>query len=130
MTDETVTKDLSRFGFRELKMAAELLTAYRSDQDETQSLTGDGLAVWVNMMSGNVFLCDEDLNTAMMSGGILEDFETCGYCGHEGVSSEVVDDDHARGSYGELVCREDASAWAEMLADRADDDDAADADGN
>ncbi len=130
MTDETVTKDLSRFGFRELKMAAELLTAYRTDKDATTLLIGDGLAVWMNIHSGYVFLCDEDLNTAMMSGEILEDFETCGYCGHEGVSSEVLDDDHARGQYGELVCREDASAWAEMLADRADDDDAADADEN
>lgn len=122
MTDETVTKDLSRFGFRELKMAAELLTAYRSGQDETQSLTGDGLAVWVNMMSGNVFLCDEDLNTAMMSDGILEDFITCGYCGHEDVRSEVIDDGHRFDRWGGIVCSEDSSAWAEMLADRADDD--------
>lgn len=115
MSDETVTKDLARFGFRELKMAAELLTAYRSDRDETELLTGDGLAVWMNMNSGYVFLCDEDYNAAMMSGGVLEDFLTCGYCGHEGVRSEVADDGHRFDQWGAIVCREDSTAWTELL---------------
>lgn len=115
MSDETVTKDLARFGFRELKMAAELLAAYRSDGDETELLTGDGLAVWTNTNSGYVFLCDGDYNTAMMSGGKLEDFLTCGYCGHEGVRSEVAGDGHRFDQWGGLVCREDSSAWAELL---------------
>jgi len=118
MSDETATKDL--VGSRELKMAAELLTAYRSDRDETELLTDDGLAVWMNMESGYVFLCDADYNTAVMSDGILEDFITCVYCGHEGVRSEVVDDGHRFGPYGELVCREDSAAWDELDDDGAD----------
>lgn len=120
MSDETVTKDLARFGSRELVEAAALLTAYRSDGDETELLTGDGLAVWLNTMSGYVFLCDEDYNVAVMSGGILEDFITCGYCGHEAVRSEVVDDGHRFGPYGGLVCREDSAAWDELATDGAD----------
>ena len=115
MDDETVTKDLARFGSRELRMAAELLTAYRTDADQTEALTGDGLAVWMNRESGYVFLCDEDYNTAMMSGDRLVDFLTCGYCGHEGVRSEVADDGHRFDQWGALVCREDSSAWTELL---------------
>ena len=115
LSDETVTKDLARFGFRELRMAAELLTAYRSDEDETELLAGDGLAVWMNTHSGYVFLCDEDCNVAMTSGGKLEDFLTCSYCGHEGVRSEVADDGHRFDQWGALVCREDSSAWTELL---------------
>ena len=115
MTDEVVTKDLGAFGFRELKMGARLLTAWKSDADETELLTSDGLALWTNRDSGNVFLCDGDYNTAMMSGGTLEDFLTCGYCGHEGVRSEVADDGHRFDQWGTIVCREDSSAWAELL---------------
>lgn len=122
MDDETVTKDLARFGFRELGMAAELLTAYRTEADQTEALTSDGLALWCNMMSGNVFLCDEDYNVAMMNGDTLEDWETCSYCGHENFRSEMVDEDHKRDEWGGLVCRDDAREWAQ-LEDRDEDED-------
>ena len=114
MTDEVVTKDQGRFGFRELKMGARLLTAWKSDADETELLTSDGLALWMNRDSGNVFLCDEDYDVAMMNGPKLEDWETCPYCGHENFRSEVVDEDHKRDEWGGLVCREDAREWAQL----------------
>ena len=122
MTDETVTKDLGRFGYRELKMGAELLTAWSSDADQTEALTSDGLALWCNMMNGNVFLCDEDYNVAMMNDNVLEDWVTCGYCSHEDFRSEVVDDDHKFDAYGSLVCREDGREWARLENENEDED--------
>jgi hypothetical protein len=64
------TRDLSKFGFREIGITAELLTRYAngrqswvSDQDEL----GDGVAVEFNPNSGNVFLVDEDRGVAMVN---------------------------------------------------------------
>ena len=63
------TRDLSKFGLREIGITAELLTRYAngrqswvSDQDEL----GDGVAVEFNPNSGNVFLVDEDFRVAMV----------------------------------------------------------------
>jgi hypothetical protein len=82
----TVTNDLARFGFRELKMAAELLTAYCADKPD---YLGDGVAVWMNTLSGNVFLSDEDFNVAMMNGDKLEQWHNCPECGEEGFAEDV-----------------------------------------
>lgn len=83
---QDVFRDLSRFGFRELKVAAELLTAYTTNRPDW---LGDGVAVWMNSKSGNVFLCDEDFNTAMMNGDKLEQWHNCPNCGHEGFAEDV-----------------------------------------
>jgi hypothetical protein len=84
---DTVTNDLSRFGFRELKMAAELLTAYTTGGKP--DFLGDGVAVWMNSLSGNVFLSDEDFNVGMMNGDKLEQFHSCPNCGHEGFAENI-----------------------------------------
>jgi len=122
MTDEIVTKDLGRFGYREMKMGARLLTAWRTDNDHAENLSSDGLALWLNMDSGNVFLCDEDYNVAMMNGNVLEDWVTCGYCGHEDFRSEVIDENHRWDEWGELVCREDGREWARLEDEDEDED--------
>lgn len=83
-----VTDDLSLFGYRELKEAGKLLTAYRSDNDQTTQLMGDGLKVWFNLNSGYVFLADEDYATAMMEGDELRDWLNCPECGEEGFTLE------------------------------------------
>ncbi len=83
-----VTTDMSKFGYRELDMAGDLLKAYKGDNDATEYLD-DGVQVWFNANSGNVFLCDEDYNTAMMNGDKLEDWFYCPICGHEGFKDEM-----------------------------------------
>jgi hypothetical protein len=93
--DITVTNDLSRFGFRELKMAAQLLTAFTNYPYSTQ--LGDGITIYMNSNSGNVFLSDEDFNVAMMNGDKLEDFYTCPECGREGFAEEM---NHNEGRQG------------------------------
>jgi len=83
---EIVTSDLSRFGFRELKMAADLLAAYCETPPD---FLGDGLSVMLNTHSGYVFLTDEDFNVGMMNGDRLEQFHTCFECGAEGFAEEL-----------------------------------------
>ena len=83
---EIVTSDLSKFGFRELKMAADLLAAYCENPSD---FLDDGLTVMLNTHSGYVFLTDEDFNVAMMNGDRLEQFHTCFECGAEGFAEEL-----------------------------------------
>lgn len=83
---DIVTSDLSRFGYRELKMAAILLAAYCDNPPEFLS---DGVTVMLNMHSGCVFLTDEDFNVGMMNGDTLEQFHSCPECGAEGFAEEL-----------------------------------------
>lgn len=89
------TRDLMAFGYRELSMAGELLSALKTNKDKTKFLS-HGVAVEFNPNSGNVFLVDEDYNVAMMNGDTLEDFFTCPECGHEGFFDEMKDDGHGK----------------------------------
>ncbi|MEM9232415.1 MAG: hypothetical protein AAGB10_22735 [Pseudomonadota bacterium] len=84
----TTVNDLSNFGFRELRMAAELLNAYC---DSPPDFLGDGLRVTMNTYSGCVFLTDEDFNVAMMNGDALEQFHSCPECGGEGFAEDMPD---------------------------------------
>jgi len=86
--DDIVTSDLSRFGFRELKMAAELLTAW-CDHNKRNAELGMGVHVCMNTQSGYVFLTDEDFNVAMMNGDTLENFYSCPECGNEGFAEDI-----------------------------------------
>lgn len=83
---DIVTSDLSRFGYRELKMAARLLAAFC---DNPPDFLGDGVTVMFNMHSGCVFLTDEDFNVGMMNGDRLEQFHSCPECGAEGFNEEL-----------------------------------------
>ena len=82
------TCDLSQFGFRELKMAAELLTALTKGGGWPDGL-GSDVKVMMNTHSGYVFLTDEDYNVAMMNGDTLEMFYSCPECGAEGFAEEI-----------------------------------------
>ncbi|MAW79357.1 MAG: hypothetical protein CMI63_03910 [Parvularcula sp.] len=90
---DIVTSDLSRFGYRELKMAAELLAAYC---DNPPNFLSDGLTVMLNMHSGYVFLSDEDFNVGMMNGKTLEQYHSCPECGSEGFAEELNESDCCR----------------------------------
>ena len=87
MTDP-LTKDLSDFGYRELRMATDLLNAYLAARPDFLS---DGVAVWLNRNSGYVFLSDENYNVAMLNGDKLEQFHSCPECGAEGFADEMPD---------------------------------------
>ncbi len=105
----TTTTDLSQFGRRELRLAAELLAAYVNDPPEW---LGNGVTVMLNQSSGYVFLTDEDLNVAMINGGKLDAFLSTPYEGREGFIDEWLDDDPSN------FHREDAQFirdWAERL---------------
>lgn len=83
--------NLSEFGIRELKIAGQLLTTYKTSKDKTQFLNDEGVKVFFNNHSGYVFLSDSDYNVAIMNGDNLEDFITCPECGFEDVASDFKD---------------------------------------
>jgi len=85
----STTTDLRFFGFRELKMAAELLQAYC---DNPPDFMRDGVHLMMNTQSGYVFLTDEDFNVAMMNGEVLAQFHNCPECRAEGFSEDLPDD--------------------------------------
>jgi hypothetical protein len=87
---DIVTADLSQFGHRELKMAAELLAAYC---ESPHVFLGKGVTIMFNTHSGCVFLNDEDFNVGMMNRDLLEQFHTCFECGAEGFAEELDDHD-------------------------------------
>lgn len=97
--DEIVTTDLANFGFRELRMAADLLNAYCEGKWAGDNLLGDGVRVHMNRNSGCVFLSDEDFNVAMMNGDKLEMHFSCPECGNEGFA-EDIDWDSEKGRCG------------------------------
>lgn len=89
------TKDLSKFGMRELAIAGELLVAYAEEGQGSEFLT-DGVSVEFNPNSGMVFLVDGDFNV-----GVLEDdgstsrlvqFFSCSECGAEGTAEDFAND--------------------------------------
>lgn len=88
MKDEITTTDLSKFGFRERRLAAELLLA-SCDQGFPQDFEDDGVTVMMNRNSGLVFLTNSEYQVCMMNGDKLESFYTCPQCGHEGFKEDM-----------------------------------------
>jgi len=89
-----VTSDLSKFGWRERRMAAELLTA-SCDKGFPEDFNDDEVTVAMNTGSGFVFLTNSDYQVAMMNGNKLESFYSCPQCGHEGFKDEMEHDGNA-----------------------------------
>lgn len=82
------TTDLSEFGYRELKMAGELLTAYTS-QGAPDDFEEDGVTVMMNTNSGSVFLTNSEYQVCLMNGDKLESWYNCPNCGHEGFKEDM-----------------------------------------
>ena len=80
------TQDFSKFGYRELAIAADLIKAYLKHK----SLLDDGVRIEFNPSSGDVFLVDEDYKVACMNGENLELWLYCPNCGHEDFKSEFL----------------------------------------
>jgi len=68
-------------------MAAKLLDAF-SDRP-TDSGLEEPVTLGFNPSSGNVYLCDQDGNCAMMNGKKLELWYSCPECGHEGFKEDM-----------------------------------------
>lgn len=80
-----VTTDLSKYGYRELNEAANLLKAYSENGSD---FLGNGLQLNFNMNSGYVFLTDEDFNVGIIENGKLVQFYSCFNCGNEGTQED------------------------------------------
>lgn len=87
MENNTYTEDLSKFGSRERRMAAELLAAPLPD-----GFYDDEVKLAFNMNSGFVFLVNSDYQCAMMNGDKLEIFHSTPYHGHEGFLADLLDE--------------------------------------
>ena len=94
MTDRVVTEDWKDFGYRERKMAIELLTAYNEDNMTVAAsdfMDGHPRAA-MNRDSGYVFLTDDEYNAFMLNGeGVLDIFLSCPNCGCEGFPSYLYE---------------------------------------
>jgi len=86
------TTNLAHFGYRELSIAGEILTAYADRKEICPYFSGDGVQLMMNRNSGNVFLTDEDCNVLMMNGSKLEGFYSTPYEGHEGFLDDLLNE--------------------------------------
>jgi len=83
-----VTSDFSKFGRRERRMAAQLLTA-SVEQGFPDNFDDEGVQLMMNPNSGNVFFTNENFDVCMMNGDTLESFYSCPECGHEGFAEDM-----------------------------------------
>lgn len=87
----TTTTDLSKFGYREKKMAADLLNAM-CDGALPADFENNEVTVMMNTSSGNVFLTNSEYQVAMMNGDKLESFYSSPYKGIEGFYDDLLDE--------------------------------------
>jgi len=89
------TTDFSKFGYRERKLAIELLIAW-NEQGLPEDFLDDEVIIMMNTHSGNVFLTNADFQVAMMNGDKLESFYTDFETGQEGFKEELTASARAR----------------------------------
>ncbi len=85
------TTDFSKFGYRERKLAEQLLKAW-NEQGLPEDFQNDEVVIMFNTHSGNVFLTNSDFQVAMMNGDKLESFYTDLETGEEGFKNELSAD--------------------------------------
>lgn len=101
VTEEIVTSDLAQFGWREKKIAAELLLA--ADKGLPNDFDGEGVTVAMNKNSGYVFLTNSEFQVAMLEDGKVVSFYSCPECGEEGTWNDSIKD---HGRTGGAACRQ------------------------
>ena len=89
--NEITTTDFAEFGWRERKMAAELLTA-SCDQGFPEDFEDEEVTIMMNKNSGNVFFTNAEYQVVMMNGDKIEFFYTTPYDGKEGFADELKED--------------------------------------
>ena len=96
MNDITTT-DLAQFGFRELKMAADLLNMYIEPSQQTArfqlEFDREDITVMMNRHFGTVFLTNAECQVAMINHDLnppqLDMWYYCSYCGAEGFITDI-----------------------------------------
>ena len=86
--EETTTADLAKFGYREIVMARDLLNAW-VEKGLPDDFDDEEVKIMFNTHSGNVFLTNEQYQTAMVLDGELYSFYSCLQCGKEGFDKKV-----------------------------------------
>lgn len=86
---QNTTLQFEGWGYREIGMAAELLSAYADQKYFGTNKPGYIVSVEMNPGSGNVFMVDEDDNVWMMNGGELDQWVTLPSSGIEDFYSEL-----------------------------------------
>lgn len=84
----TTTTDLTQFGYRERKLAEDLLKAWR-EQGLPKDFYEDKITIMFNTYSGCVFLTNSEYQVAMLNGDKLESFYTDFETGEEGFKEEL-----------------------------------------
>lgn len=100
--------DLGRLGYRELRIAGELLLAYGEERPDAWDDTGVKLCF--NPVSGMVFLTNQDFQVLALNGDKAEIFYALPYSGSEGFISELWDDFQS-----ESIVHEDYEYLADYL---------------
>ena len=118
------TTDLSKFGYREIEIAKDLLTAW-VDKGLPSDFDNSEVTIMMNQNSGNVFLTNSEYQVAMMNGEDLESFYSSPYEGKEGFFDDLLseyeemhteDQDWFRG-IAEALNREDELPTTEETED-------------
>jgi hypothetical protein len=91
MQNKIITTDLSKFGYREIALAIELLESLLIDNDSDFS---EGLNIFFNMDSGYVFLADNEYNAYMINKETkkLEQWHNLPDSGIEGFLSDLLNE--------------------------------------
>lgn len=105
----TTTTNLADFGFREIKMARDLLDAWVNN-GLPEDFDNSGVVLMMNRNSGNVFLTNEEFEVAMLNGDTLESFYNSPYEGREGFFDDLLTE------YEDM--HEEDKQWFRDLAER------------
>lgn len=96
--------DMTNFGWREKKLALEVLQAYMKNP---YAVEGDDLKIGFNTQSGYVFATDEDYNSYMINDkDELELWVMCDMCSAEDYLSELLQSEEKDYRHWEGVCWE------------------------
>ena len=89
-SDNPVTSDMGKFGYREMNMAADLMKAYANNNFKKGNFFGDEVKVFMNANSGSVFLSDSDYRVGILNDeGQVEEWFSCPECGEEGFVEDI-----------------------------------------
>lgn len=89
--ENIVTSDLSKFGYRELELAQDILTAWRK-HGLPEDFWDDGVQLSFNAYSGYVSLTNSDYQVAIEEDGKLVSFYSTPYEGREGTLEELLEE--------------------------------------
>ena len=84
------TENLADFGYRELYMVKDILTAWLDGNGLPDDFEDEGVRFAFNANSGNVFLVNDENQVAMEADGQLYSWYWLGYHGYEGFLEDLL----------------------------------------